>query len=157
MASSVSAELLKQLSVVSQALNNATDQLNEQINTIEEALASYNLGVSGWGIAHHVDHEERDNFGNVRDIHTQAIYAGYEKRSGKWCLLASSIFDSDPDTSQEWILRDAPREIRLQAIDGIPKLLEDMIAKATKLSHEVSAKTAQAANLAQSIRPKKGQ
>lgn len=157
MASSVPADLMKQLSVASQSLNNASDQLNEQINTIEEALASYNLGVSGWGIAHNKDHEQYDTSGALIGVHSESIYAGYDKRNGKWCLLASSIFDGDPETAQEWILRDAPREIRVHAIDGIPKLLENLIAKATRLANEVSAKTAEAAKLAQSLRPKKGQ
>src|SRR5260221_14509115 len=101
MASSVSADLLKQLSVVSESLNNASDYLNEQINTIEESLASYNLGVSGWGIAYTKDHEEYDTSGALLGVHTQNIYAGYDKRGGKWCLLASSVFDGDPEQGQE--------------------------------------------------------
>jgi len=62
----------------------------------------------------------------------------------------------DFEISEEWVLRDAPRERRMQAIDGIPKLLEKLIEAAQKLTAEVSKKTTEARMLAASIKPRKG-
>jgi hypothetical protein len=152
MASSVSAVLLKQLSAASQTLNEATDHLNDQIKTIEEALGSYNLGVRAW--AHASSLKEKDWFedGTMYEF-TRDISIGYDKENGKWCLMVSS-FIQEFEHYEKWILRDAPRERRMQALDGIPKLLEKLIAEALKLADQVSAKTLQARTLAESIRPK---
>jgi hypothetical protein len=156
MASSVTAELLKQLSTASEALNNVSDVFNDQIKVIEEALASYNLGVSAWAVASSQSEYEYGADGTPVGEFTREILVGYEKRKGKWCLMASSHI-TEFDHWEEWVLRDAPRERRMQAIAGIPKLLEKLIAEANKLAAEVTEKTTEARMLAVSIKPKKGQ
>jgi hypothetical protein len=156
MASSVSAELLKQLSSASDSLNSVSNQFNEQVNSIENSIAAYNLGVSAWVHVRTIDHEELDQAGNVVDIHAQDISVGYDKWAGKWCLQVHSFY-ADSESLQEWTLKDAPREMRLNAIDGIPKLLEKLIAEATRLTQQIADKTAEARKLAQSIQPRKGQ
>jgi hypothetical protein len=155
MASSVSADLLKQLSVASEALNNVTDVFNEQIKVIEEALASYNLGVTAWALACSVDETQYNEDGIPIGGFTREISVGYEKYQGKWCLMAASWIP-DFEVRDEWVLRDAPRERRMQAIDGVPLLLEKLIAEAEKLAAEVSKKTTEARMLAASIKPRKG-
>ena len=154
MASSVTAELLKQLSVASEALNNVSDVFNEQVKTIEEALASYNLGVTAWAPACSLDEADSADDGSHITF-TREISVGYEKWQGKWCLKVHSWIP-DFEISEEWVLRDAPRERRMQAIDGIPKLLEKLIEAAQKLTAEVSKKTTEARMLAASIKPRKG-
>jgi hypothetical protein len=156
MASGVPAALLKQLSAVSESLNEATNQFNQQVNSIEDALSSYNLGVSASAHVCHIDHDEYDDSGNIIEVHTQDITLYYGKWVGKWCLQVRSYF-RDSDTFEEWPMRDAPRNLRLKVIDGIPKLLEALIGEATKLAAEVSAKTVEARELAECIQPKKGQ
>jgi len=155
MAGSVPAELLKQLSVASEALNNVSDIFNQQIDVIEEALASYNLGVTAWVTAHSEIEEDYDPYGNPVASFTREIKVGYQRSRGKWCLMAGL---SVPDFGhwEEWVLRDAPRKFRLQAIDGIPKLLERLIGEANKLAGEISKKTGEARVLATSIMPRKG-
>lgn len=154
MASSVSADLLKQLSVASEALNNASTIFNEQLLVIEDALGSYNLGVSAWAHACSLDESAISDKGGIVEF-TRHISVGYDKRAGKWCLLASSFVPEFEDRT-EWILRDAPREVRLQAIVGIPQLLEKLIEEANKLTAEVTKKTTEARMLAVSLKPKKG-
>jgi hypothetical protein len=156
MASSVTAELLKQLSAASEALNSASDQFNQQINSIEQALSSYNLGVSAWVTAVSKNEEEYDEGGTLIDKYTRDIMVGYQKHGTTWCLTAGL---SIPDHSywKDWVLKDAPRDIRLQAIDGIPKLLEKLILAAEQLTKENSQKVTDARVLASSIKPKKGQ
>lgn len=156
MASSVTAELLKQLSVASDALNSASDQFNQQIRTIEEALASYNLGVPAWVTAFSGKEEEYDDGGTVIDKYTRLVRVGYEKSGGAWSLMVAVTI---PERShlREWVLRDAPRDLRMQAIDGIPLLLEKLIDEANALTGQISRKTAEARTLAASIKPRKEQ
>jgi hypothetical protein len=152
MASSVSADLLKQLSVASEALNNVSTIFNEQLQVIEEALGSYNLGVSAWAQACSID--ENGTCSDGSEIHfTKQISVGYDKRGGKWCLMAS-CFIPEWEDHEEWILRDAPRDVRLKAIVGIPGLLEKLIEEAKKLTAEVTKKASEARMLAASIKPK---
>src|SRR5260221_10720059 len=115
MASSVPAELLKQLSAASDSLNTITSQFNEHITSIENALASYNIGVAAWAHACTIDHEQCDDAGNIVDIHSEDINIGYDKSGGKWSLQVSSFY-RDSESLREWPLKDAPRDIRLRAI-----------------------------------------
>jgi hypothetical protein len=154
MASSVSAELLKQLSVASEALNNVSDIFNEQLNVIEEALASYNLGVTAWARACSLPEKIFGDNGSVFEV-TEEISIGYEKWQGKWCLMVACWIPELED-NKKWVLRDAPRERRMQAISGIPNLLEKLIVEAKTLTTEITKKTSEARMLAAAIKPRKG-
>jgi len=156
MPSSVTAELLKQLSIASETLNSASDKFNEQIKVIEEALATYNLGVPAWATACSIKENLFDDNGMPMGEFTRVITVGYERSNGKWSLMVASWIAEFEDR-QEWVLRDAPRERRMQAIAGIPNLLEKLIKEANKLALEVSKKTIEARGLAASISPRKGQ
>jgi hypothetical protein len=160
MASSVPAELLKQLSSASEALNNVSDIFNEQIKVIEDALASYNIGVSAWVQAFVESYEDCDRDGRVMGIIETGYTVGYQKWAGRWSLMVASECDygrpPDYPDRTEWVLRDAPRDIRLKAIDAIPKLIEALIAEANRLAAEVTKKTTEARMLAASIQPRKG-
>lgn len=152
--SSVPASLLKQLSAASDSINNATDQFNAQVKTIEDSLASYNLGVSGWVPACILSEKTSDQDGNTYHYSRQ-ISLGYQKENGKWCLMISSWIAEFEDYDK-WIFRDAPRELRMEAIAGLPRLLEKLIEEANKLAEEVSKKTAEARTVVAAIKPKKG-
>ena len=162
MAGSVSAELLKQLSTASEGLNNVSDIFNDQIRVIEDALASYNVGVSAWVPAFTESYEDCDSEGNVRGIVDTEYSLGYQKSGSRWCLMVASECEygyppGDPDR-REWVLLDAPREIRMKAINAVPKLIEALIAEAKRLTTEIAHKTSDARMLAVSIKPKaKGQ
>ena len=153
MASGVSAELLKQLSVASEGLNNVSDVFNEQLKVIEEALASYNLGVTAWAPACSLNEKTWATDGSLFEF-TRQISVGYEKWQGKWCLMVGSWIP-DIEDSEKWVLRDAPRERRMQAIGGIPTLLEKLIGEAQKLTTEITKKTTEARILADSLKPRK--
>ncbi len=161
MSSSVPAELLKQLSTASEALNNVSDIFNGQIKVIEDALASYNVGVTAWVPAYSEEWEDCDPAGAVVGIVYTSYSIGYQKSGGKWCLMVASECDygyGPDDRRTEWVLLDAPREVRMKAITAIPKLIEALIAEANRLAAEISKKTTEARMLATSIRPKaKGQ
>lgn len=146
--------LLKQLSSASQTLNQASNKLTEQIKEIESSLASHNLGVRAWVELRRTS-EEIDP--SVQLVH-RVDRLGYSKEGGKWALYVDSAIQ-EVDDYQCWLLRDAPRELRLLAIDAIPKLLEQMVANAKELTAEVASKADRAKTLAQSLRskPRKGE
>lgn len=142
--------LLKQLSSASETLNQASNKLTDQIKEIESSLSSYNFGVVAW-VHLRRSPEEIDNGGWVDRIDR----LGYTKQNGKWALYVSSAVQ-EFDEFESWLLRDAPRDLRVLAIDAIPKLLEEMVIKAKELTAEVTSKTDSAKALAQSLRkPKK--
>lgn len=155
MASSVSAALLKQLSAVSQTINDASDELNEQIRTIEAALASYNLGVSAWVRVRDVPQREYSN-GQLTE-YTQTESLGYDRHKGKWCLRVGAWCPEFERDLGDWVLLDAPREMRMYALEAIPQLLEKLFLEASKLASEVAGRAARAKMIAESVKPKKGQ
>lgn len=145
--------LLKQLSSASRTLGEASNKLTEQIKEIEAALATHNLGVIAWV-------ELRRRLEEI-DPSVQPVYRierlGYSKKQDKWGLYVSAAIE-EVEYYESWLLRDAPRELRILAVDAIPKLLEEMVTKAKELTAEVTSKTERAKALAQSLRkPKKGE
>jgi hypothetical protein len=141
--------LLKQLSSASQTLSEASNKLTEQIKEIEASLASYNLGVVAWVELRNTTEEVDPSVPYVHRIDS----LGYSKENGKWGLYVSSSVEEFEDY-ESWLLRDAPRELRLLAVDAIPKLLEAMVAKAKELTTEVNSKVDRAKTLAHSLRNK---
>lgn len=141
--------LLKRLSSASQTLSQASNKLTEQIKEIETSLASYNLGVVAW--------VELRRTPEVIDEKTQPVdhieWLGYSKENGKWGLYASSEV-AELQHSECWLLRDAPRELRVLAVDAIPQLLEKMVLEAKQLTTEVMSKTDRAKSIAHSLRNK---
>jgi hypothetical protein len=162
MTSGVSAELLKQLSAASQTINQATDEFNEQIKALEEALASYNIGVSAWVSAYDETSDHTDDNGGIQAIVSTEYFLGYQKYGGKWSLMAATEEDyinrsSNQAERTEWLFRDAPRNVRIKTIPAVPTLLEALIKVAHRLAVDFAKQTADARALTESIRPKKGQ
>jgi len=141
--------LLKQLASASETLNQASNKLTEQIKEIEASLASYNLGVIAWVELRRTPEEVAENYPTVDRIES----LGYSKKNGKWGLFVYSEIE-EFEHLEEWLLRDAPRELRILAVDAIPQLLETMVTKAKVLTSEVISKTDRAKSIAHSLRNK---
>lgn len=148
MSNNVSA-LLKQLSTVSQDLNEASNQLSEQIKSIEAALASQKLGVRAWVEMRRTTESEKASDGRIYGL-TRVDSLGYDKYQGKWGLLVASWIEEvgEPDDSDVSLLRDAPRELRMAAVDAFPKLIQQIADEASKLARDVARKAEQAKNIA---------
>ncbi len=148
MSNNVSA-LLKKLSSVSQDLNEASNQLSEQIKSIEAALASQKLGVRAWVELRRTSEREKASDGRIYEI-TRVDSLGYDKHQGRWGLLVHSWIEEfvDPDDSDVSLLRDAPRELRMAAVDALPKLIQQIGEEALKLAKDVARKAEQAKSIA---------
>ena len=146
--------LLKQLSSAAQTLSDASNKLTEQIKEIESSLASYNLGVVAWVELRRTSEEIAPTVPYVYRVDR----LGYSKKHGKWALYVSSEIE-EVEHYESWLLRDAPRELRILAVDAIPKLLAEMVSKANELTAQVASKADRAKALAHSLRskPKKGE
>jgi methyl-accepting chemotaxis protein len=136
---------IKQLSESAVKLNDASDELTNAIAPIDAALKKLNLGVTAW---HRLTHGVQD------DGSYWSYNIGYAKVSGKWGLAISSVsghVQLEVDDEDVWPFNDAPRWIRIQAIDSIPDLLETLVKQADKLAAELQQKSAQARELAETI------
>jgi hypothetical protein len=156
---SMPTDLLKQLSAASQTINQATNQFNNQVQAIEDALASYNIGVGAWVKAHEESEHDLDDFGETRGVIVTEYFLGYQKSGSRWSLMAATecqYYDpQDPRT--EWVFRDAPRYVRVKTIVALPRLVEALIKEANHLAAELAEQTKQARAFTELIRPKNGQ
>jgi methyl-accepting chemotaxis protein len=118
----------QELATAAAELNQVSDQLTESVAELEAAITSLRLGVSCW-----VDISEA---WNDRWRHQ----LGYEKISGKWGLAVRIIDNSQDRIDNEWLFADSPRDLRVEAVDRIPKLLEGLSAQVTATKDRIAAK-----------------
>lgn len=136
---------IQQLPAAAASLNAATDQLGKSVGDLDGVLRKYSLGVPTW-----VPFSSSPNSWFPRYHHDDI---GYAKVGGKWGVAirtvdGDEVSDSSDDVEQ-WLFNDAPRLLRLRAIEKIPELLEallksaeEMTKKLTEKAEEVGALTA---------------
>jgi X-X-X-Leu-X-X-Gly heptad repeat protein len=143
----ISASLFKQLADSAARLNSGSDELAKAIRPIDVALKKLNLGVAAW--YPYIGSEEPDSDG---DYYCRRI--GYAKVSGKWGLALSTVSGNAPHdvhNYEEWLFNDAPRRMRLEALDHIPDLLEQLVKEANKVAEDLQNKAVTARKLAETI------
>jgi hypothetical protein len=121
----------QQLSAAAFTLNAKSDQVGKVVSRLDSSFQKLNIGVSGW---------IRFQSSITEDgIQYWFDEVGYDKINGKWGLAIRSISGDkrwdECSTSTEWLFNDAPRALRIDAVDKIPELFE-------KLTDEVTATTA---------------
>jgi len=138
-----------QLSTVAADLNAVSDELGKSIAEIDAALKKLNLGISTWVTIHGDDSSPYDDSFWNRDI-------GYAKVSSKWGISLRTVNGqySDPDRAEteEWLFNDAPRSLRLEAIDKIPELLEQLSKEAVKTTKNIRARLSEAQAVAEAVK-----
>jgi hypothetical protein len=126
-------------------LNAASDELASAIAPIDAALKKLNIGVTVW---------HRYVGGDDPNGEYWARRIGYTKLGGKWGvgLAAASGYVNDPDEDcEEWFFNDAPRWMRIEAVDHLPALLEAIVREVSKTAANLAKKTEQAKELAAAI------
>jgi hypothetical protein len=145
------ASYYSQLSTVAADLNAVSDELGKSIAEIDAALKKLNLGITTW-VKIHCD--DGNPFGDSDSFWSRDI--GYAKVSNKWGISLRTIDGqhSDPDRSEteEWLFNDAPRSLRLEAIDKIPELLEKLSKDAVKTTKDIRARLGEAQAVAEAIK-----
>jgi hypothetical protein len=129
----------QRLAAAAAELNAASDELGKTICALDAAIKPLNLGLPTWVPV--VEYEDPDGGG------FESRYIGYGKINGKWGIALSIVSGnrfSDARTDQEWLFTDAPRDLRIEAADKLPQLLEGLIDTASAATKTIGEKTAQA-------------
>ncbi len=146
---------LSKLTSVSQSLSSASDQLTQHITEIESALNDLNFGVWAWVKDDPLEVEEMpaaDHDGKGSLVH-HIQQLGYGKHKGKWgFLVASGTQESWGTDATITLLRDASREIRMRAVDRIPKLLDIVAEGLNQVTQETTEKVAEAREIVAALR-----
>jgi hypothetical protein len=142
------AAAFQRLLTSSKELNAASDALAQQIGPVDDAIRSLNVGVRTWVTHTHLDQPD-DTF--------YEEYLSYEKFLGRWGLVIGTRTgaqggDWDEVTGERWHFNDAPRDLRIGAIDALPELVEKLVVNADKITKQITAKTPAARELAEAVK-----
>lgn len=108
------------LSKAASELNTASDQLGKPISEIDSALKRLNRGISTW-VSFETWEDAEDGSSRSNDI-------GYSKIAGRWGLslrTVSSRLEWPEDEIEEWPFNDAPRFIRVSALEKFLNCLKN--------------------------------
>jgi hypothetical protein len=123
---------LKELAAAAKTLNVVSDELTTHVSAIEVVLNKLNLGVRAHVVA--------QSSSNIDGSITNYVRLAYGKSSGKWGFVIEQFTDDQNWDEflnfESWSFKDAPRELRIVAVDKIPELLEALV----KSSGEIAAK-----------------
>lgn len=122
----------RKLSSAASELNSVSDELGKCVSEMDASLKKLNLGVAIWVMIR----------GNQDDTSFWSEQLGYQKVSGKWGIALrtlSGFHGNEDDTKDEWwLFNDAPRSLRLSAIEKIPELLEKLSDEASRVAGQIS-------------------
>jgi hypothetical protein len=129
-------------------LNSASDHLTSVIDRLDAGLKKLNLGVTAWVEV------RRDE--NPDDCEFITENLGYMRIGSKWGIALRTIEGTRGDDprnfdDQLWLFTDAPRELRLRAVDKIPKLIAELDRAAKELTKRLITKIDEVNELAAAI------
>lgn len=133
------ASAFDELATAANNLNAVSDELSRSVSNLDNALKKLNLGVSTWV-----------RLSRTEDSHGAFALKelGYAKVGGRWGLALRTVaghgLGADLEEREEWLFNDAPRPLRVQAIDMIPELLERLVRDARNTTRAISRKIRQA-------------
>jgi hypothetical protein len=140
-----------QLSSVAADLNAVSDELGKSIAEIDTALKKLNLGITTW-----IAIRRGEGIHELDDYSYWSQDIGYAKVGGKWGISLRKV-DGDEhcpfeDNVEEWPFSDAPRSLRLEAIDKIPELLETLSKDAAKTTKNIRARLGEVQAVAEAVK-----
>ena len=135
------------LSQIASSLNTASDELTSSVETLSESLKKLNVGLTVWVVF------------RTRDVDEPQMYdqdeIGYTKEGGEWGIFLRSVYGNlshdEPNSESLCLFNDAPREMRLAAVDKIPDLIKELAKEAFNTTRRVQQKAQQVRELAQAI------
>jgi hypothetical protein len=134
--SSDTAHLLAELTKNAAEFNRATDSINSLIERFEDTLRNLQLGIETW-IYHpplYSDECEVDCGGGEMGEGSVDTQLGFTKRAGEWGLaLRNVVYRRHEEDNWEFLrvdsefpLRDASRQLRINALGQFPELLREL-------------------------------
>jgi hypothetical protein len=140
------------LSSVATSLNSASDELTKVVGVLDEALKKLNIGLTVW--VTFAEWSDEHDVGITQLSRYTCDQIGYCKVNGKWGIALQSVSGDDAGQDEPegpWLFNDAPRDMRLQAVDKIPEVIEKLGSEASSLVTRVQEKTKQVRELATAI------
>jgi hypothetical protein len=135
---------IKRLEAAAAKLNKASDELSKPVVDLNGVLKRLNVGVPAWF--------KFDGWFEEDTTEYSKSEIGYAKVSGEWgiCLRQVSGFADDPTVEHEerWQFDDAPRRLRLEAIDHLGDLLNTLVTEADTTADQLLAKVESAKQVA---------
>ena len=123
-----------------------SDELGKFVTALDVALKRLNLGIAAWL---RLDSRE-DGSGNYikRDL-------GYAKVGSRWGIALRTMTGNHnaPEESsvEEWLFNDAPRAMRIEAVEKLPDLFESLVKEADAATKQIRSKTEHAQALASAL------
>jgi hypothetical protein len=133
----------RSLSSVASSLNKSSDELNRTVAVLDEALRKLNIGLSVW-VSFAFYAEEPPHYGSDQ--------IGYAKVGGKWGVALRSVWGDESSNEENcegpWLFGEAPRDMRLIAVDYLPRVIEELGKKASSTAKKLDEKTKQVKSIA---------
>ena len=127
-------ELLPSLAATAANLNEASKELAEVVERLDGALQRLNLGVTAWVQVNGYPFPGKSTFWSEE--------LGYSRIGRKWGLALRRIEGDyqleEFEKLEEWPFNEAPRDLRISAIEKIPKLLKKLDQEAKETVEEIS-------------------
>jgi hypothetical protein len=136
----------KRLAASAEVLSSKSDTFSQQVAVLDLALQKLNVGVIAWERIRGWEEPDGGSYWG-EDV-------GYAKVGGRWGIAIrerSGHNNADVHDCEEWLFADAPRELRISAIDKIPDLLDKLVKYADKTARKIDEKTAQTKELAAAL------
>lgn len=115
-------------------VNAVSDKLSKEIESLDAALKGLNLGVSAWVTLS----ESSDDDGTL-----YTDYLGYIRFGSRWGIALRSriCFTTGQDDDETvWLFSDAPRKLRIEAVEKLPALIEKLCVEAEVMLVELQSK-----------------
>ena len=130
-----------------QLLNEASDNLKKSIAYLETSLKQLGLGIFAWVTV------SSSNDGGAYSGHK----LGYAKIGPRWgfVIRLEEGHEAHPDSEviEMFPFNDAPRHLRLMAVEKIPELIEKLNTEAIATTTRINAKSAEVSQIALAATP----
>ena len=139
----------QRLTSVASDLNTVSDKLGKAVGALDESLKRLNLGITRWHKFAGECDDSGDYWGN---------YIGYAKIGTRWGIAlrkTSGHAEAPPEFNSDevWLFNDAPRHLRIEAVEHIPDMIEALIKGAEETVEKIKTKAAEAQQLAEMLAP----
>ena len=139
----------KTLIASAKSINDASGELAKPIASLEKSLKRLNLGVACWTNISDDDSIEWPFF------QKQQVGYAYGKERGSWCLairMSEGREDMpEPDYEKTWPFGEAPRHLRIRAVDKLPDLIEALVKTTDATASRLKKQVAPAQELAAAV------
>jgi hypothetical protein len=137
------------LTSIANTLNKATDELTKIVGVLDDALQRLNVGIPVW--VQVVKWSSEDDQGPY-----ECENVGYSKINGDWCIGINRSTGHEESTYADqvrevWPFNDAPRDLRLRAVEKLPELIDELAKSAAHTADLVNKKLAETKAFAAAI------